>query len=911
MASTRPAERLARSSYQALVIGTGFGGAVAACRLAQAGVDVAAIERGRRWPLGSFPRDTGRLEDGWLWACEHGLYDVRPRGDVLAVQAAGYGGGSLVYANVAARPPQEVFASWPAPYGRAALEPYFDLAAHMLDVSPAPADPGTGQAPPMTRLMQTAAERVDRVDGFFHPNLAVTFADPDPSRPPRPRVGLPQAACTFCGECDIGCNTGAKNTLDRNYLAVAEEHGLAVGTRTEAVSIARAGDGPGDGSGDRPGGGSGGGYRVRVREHGHGDDGKGVVERVIAARSVFVCAGALGSTELLLRSRDQHRTLPDLPAALGEGYSGNGDFLGFGFDLPDAAEPVAGPTITTASVVRADTAEGERWFVLEDGGFSPHVSRLVAGLDLATLPAQALRAIAPRSRTALAGARRLAEAMPDRLAERTSRTAVLLAMGRDVADGRIELRGRDHRLRITWDTTRNDALYAAEEAASAEVVRALGGRPASFPTWRLFRQPVTVHNLGGCRMATSPDEGVVDVDGQVFGHPGLHVLDGAALPGATGGNPSLTIAAVAERCAQVAVRRMTGDASWEPPERAAVRRGGIPEDVAVASTRARRPEPPPCAGVVFSEVMAGRLGDDRVTLRLTARIADLRAFLRDPRHPVALTGTVDVEGLTPAPASVLEGVLHLLVPAAEDPRGRTMAYELVFADGAGVHRVLRGRKDVPGTGGAMPWRTTTRLGVVLDPAEDPDEGSVPGSRGTAGSRGTFTISPLGVVRLVASARATGLAPAGGVVTAVRAGAVLARFGVFFTREVAAAHRVRRRARSRSCRGGRRRGGRVLRMGGVLRRGAHAAPPLAWSTWPLTQRPGPARKATTSATSSGVPRRSIGFIRAMRSTVASSLPSRNSGVAVGPGATALTVTSRPRISLARTSVIASTAPLVAA
>lgn len=102
-------EYLDRDRFQALVIGSGFGGAVAACRLAQAGVDVAVVERGRRWPPGSFPRDLSRLDAGWLWLCNHGLYDARPLNDILAVQAAGWGGGSLVYANVAMRPPQEVF----------------------------------------------------------------------------------------------------------------------------------------------------------------------------------------------------------------------------------------------------------------------------------------------------------------------------------------------------------------------------------------------------------------------------------------------------------------------------------------------------------------------------------------------------------------------------------------------------------------------------------------------------------------------------------------------------------------------------------------------------------------------------------------------------------------------------------
>jgi cholesterol oxidase len=109
-------EYLDRDSFDALVIGGGFSGAVAACRLAQAGVDVAVLERGRRWPPGRFPRDLSRLDDGWLWVCEHGLYDIKPLNDILAVQAAGYGGGSLVYANVAMRPPAEVFDhAWPPP----------------------------------------------------------------------------------------------------------------------------------------------------------------------------------------------------------------------------------------------------------------------------------------------------------------------------------------------------------------------------------------------------------------------------------------------------------------------------------------------------------------------------------------------------------------------------------------------------------------------------------------------------------------------------------------------------------------------------------------------------------------------------------------------------------------------------
>lgn len=274
----------------------------------------------------------------------------------LAICAAGYGGGSLVYANVIVRPPAEVFDDrWPAAYSREALDPYFDLVAHMLGVRPVQDDPATGALPPKTQLFARAAERLGASDGFFRPNLAVTFGDP--TVPVTNTFGRQQTGCRFCGECDIGCNTGAKNTLDLNYLAVAETHGADVATMTEVVHIRAL---------------SSGGYRLLLRELG---DGHAAVEREVEADRVFVCAGAIGTTELLLRCRDQYATLPDLPAALGHGYSGNGDYLGFARDTAEPAEPSVGPTITTATVIRAAGSGRDQWLMVQDGGYSEHLAR--------------------------------------------------------------------------------------------------------------------------------------------------------------------------------------------------------------------------------------------------------------------------------------------------------------------------------------------------------------------------------------------------------------------------------------------------------------------------------------------------------------------------------------------------------
>src|SRR5262245_24575197 len=223
---------LRRARYDAVVVGTGFGGAVAACRLAQAGVDVAVLERGQRYPLGSFPREVAG-DHGLLWHGGRGIYDVRAFNDMLVVQAAGYGGGSLVYANVHMRPPADLFdEGWPAPYSRAALDPYYDLVAHMLGVTPAP----TTALPPKAQVMLDTSRRLGRAGQTFLPELAVNFDDPSVAARPN-RFGVEQAGCTGCGECIVGCNVGAKNTLDTNYLAVAERHGAEVATGCEVTVV--------------------------------------------------------------------------------------------------------------------------------------------------------------------------------------------------------------------------------------------------------------------------------------------------------------------------------------------------------------------------------------------------------------------------------------------------------------------------------------------------------------------------------------------------------------------------------------------------------------------------------------------------------------------------------------------------
>jgi cholesterol oxidase len=695
---------LGRDSYEAIVVGSGFGGAVAACRLAQAGVDVALIERGRRFAPGSFPRHRIRA-DLQHWR-RGGTYDVRHLGDMLVVQAAGYGGGSLIYANVQIRPPADVFdGGWPSGYSRSALDPYYDLVGYMLDIAPVRADPATGELPPKARLMEAAADRLGRRAQTFRPNLAVRYdgagEDPAPNK-----FGALQSGCVHCGECDIGCNFGAKNTLDLNYLTLAERFGAEVTTESEVTWLGR----------------EDGGYRIRYGEH------------TVAARQVFLCLGAVNTTELLLRCRDQHRTLPLLSRTLGQGYSANGDFLSFGIGTSPPFEATNGPTITTAVLYDGDR-DGRRLLV-EDGGYSQQLSHLMPLMSPTRLTRLAGRSLA--SRGSFAALRE----------EEGDATAVLLVMGRDSADGRIELRRPGHRLRVRWDTPANLALYAAETAASRELVTELGGRLALAPNWRLLGQPSAPHNLGGCRMGATAAEGVVDGDGRVFGYPGLHVLDGAIIPGAVGVNPSHTIAAVAERCIEAAIRRLPGRERWTAPEAGQAPRISPPEDRVTVPAGGVAPPSLSGGGVRWRERLEGTVGNGamarQASFEVTISVPDVSSFVADPAHPGAATGTVRVDGLTDRAGAPIEGgSFHLFVENG-DPRARAMAYTLPFSDSDGTRWILSGTKDVRGRSILDFWHATTTLAARLEPADG-------GGNGTSSS-GRMSLGLPAVARLVVSVR---------------------------------------------------------------------------------------------------------------------------------------------------------------
>jgi cholesterol oxidase len=514
--------------HDAVIVGSGFGGAVAACRLAEAGRDVLVLERGREWAPQDYPREPG---DDWIWDVDephrqNGWIDLRIMDDMWVAQGAGVGGGSLIYANVSVDAPDGAFDDgWPAAINAQVLRPHYARVAQMLR----PAELPDNQLTERTRLMREAAEKTGAASRFRKLPLAVTFAEdwnpeaPDPTsdmhsqRWTNPQ-GIEQGTCVHCGNCDIGCTVRAKNTLDLNYLAAARNAGAHIQPLSLVSHIEPLG----------------GGWRVHYCRLEYGKR----IPSYVDARQVMLAAGSLGSTEILLRSRDEYRTLRNLSPALGRNWSSNGDFLTPAIYHGRDIAPTVGPTIS-AAIDYLDGSRGGARFFVEDGGFPNVIGNYVA--------ARLARKCGPFERKLLQKLRATFGENPFREIMPWFGQAV------DGGDGRLYLGRRWYApwrrvLKLDWDATRSQPGVDGLAAMHRELSVATGGKPLATPSWTNFGMLVTPHPLGGCNMATSPAAGVVDDRCAVFGQVGLYVVDGSVVPRPIGLNPSKTIAALAERC---------------------------------------------------------------------------------------------------------------------------------------------------------------------------------------------------------------------------------------------------------------------------------------------------------------------------------------------------------------------------
>lgn len=521
--------RPGRSDFDVLIVGSGYGGAVCAARLAaerRPGVRIGLLERGREWAPGTFPAQLttfNPFSHRPSWVGEQlsrnplGLYGFYDRGDVVVVAGSGLGGSSLINCAVVIEAEEAVFqqAAWPAPLrDKKVLRPYYLRARRMLAARSTPED----RFPPKLRTHLGTAAALRARGGWnavaYPVELAVTFSARANGQ------GVRQQGCVQCGDCTTGCNVGAKNSLDLNYLPLAWTHGTEMFAQVEVEHVDMV-----DGL-----------YRVHYLHRPNG--GRAEERGQVTAKLLILAAGTLGTTEILLRSR-QRRGLV-LSDSLGHGFSANGNYLGFvdyqfaepevitaaaGVGIANGAPPApVGTTIQGAIDFRQPGRPLARRVVVED---LAHPSAHVPGLSLLMLAD-------------------------------LNRSLTLLGCGHDTAAGEIRL--DDDGIRVRWPDYDRQPSHAELMGLMREYASAKGGRFKPFTPARNY----TAHPLGGCRMGATAADGVVDDRGRVFDpspragaravHPGLYVVDGSIVPTALGNNPLLTITALAERAADLIVR---------------------------------------------------------------------------------------------------------------------------------------------------------------------------------------------------------------------------------------------------------------------------------------------------------------------------------------------------------------------
>ncbi len=559
--------------YEAIVVGSGFGGAINACRLSKKWPGkVLVLERGKRYPMGSFPRSPHDMaRNFWNLPSEArrrpkgveskneqlGMFDIHSFGHMDAVVCAGYGGGSLIYANVFLEPPDAVFDDrWPDSCKKPHLAPYYNVAKQVLGSRPIPRTDDPRRRIVRTELFEQVAQKVGRKSRLLDLNVFFgnNFQEPlDIGVQAENRFGALQTSCVYCAECDVGCNYHAKNTLDLNYLHVAEKHHKAE-IRTEHLVQRIV---PLDAEGrDDPNGDGASGYKVYFRDL--TDPGGG--ESEATTNRVVVSAGTLGSVEMLLRAKHVHKTLPNLSAALGEQFSGNGDFLSFVAGSAPPANPNYGPVITQYTDFNLfEDFEPEHAFIMEDASYPVFAAWFAEGIKPGFMRiGNYWRAFVSVIRRIKSGGRyrRIGYALREMLeGDISQHTSVLLCMGLDKSDGVLKL-GENGWIDVDWPYRKNLPLYKHILAAGKAFKSAAEAKLfVPLPTWLWpLRRNVTVHALGGCVLADSAATGVVSADlntfGQAFGYTGLYVADGSILPTAVGANPTATISALSEMVAE-------------------------------------------------------------------------------------------------------------------------------------------------------------------------------------------------------------------------------------------------------------------------------------------------------------------------------------------------------------------------
>jgi cholesterol oxidase len=513
-----------------VVVGSGFGGSVAALRLAEKGWRVAVLEQGKRWRPEDFAERNWNFRK-FFWmpslGC-HGIQAITILPHVFVLHGAGVGGGSLVWANTCVVPAAPVFRDphWPAGIDwEASLAPHYATARRMLGATLAP------EVYPADEHLRAVVEAETGRGATFRRHEVAIYFGRSGEKAPDPYFGgkgPERTGCTLCGACMTGCRHGAKNTLDRNYLHLAEGLGAEIHPETRVTDL-------------RPV--PGGGWEIKTqRSTGPGE------RRTWRARGVVLAAGSLGTTRLLLECRERG-SLPGLSPQLGNFVRTNSEALLGAIARDEQVDYSRGIAITSG----IDVDEHTHVEIVRYGKGQDAMGLIVTHLTPDRPPW-------PRWLRWLGGLVRhpLRYLRVHWLRSWATRTAIVLVMQPLDSYLRLLLRRRLGREVLSSALSygpRPPTSIPIGDRIAERLAERMGGLPGSNILEVLGNRSSTAHILGGAVIASDASQGVCDPQGRVFGYEGLWVVDGAAVPVNLGVNPSLTITALAERAVAAIPRR--------------------------------------------------------------------------------------------------------------------------------------------------------------------------------------------------------------------------------------------------------------------------------------------------------------------------------------------------------------------
>jgi cholesterol oxidase len=753
--------------YDVVVIGSGYGGSISASRLARAGFNVCLLERGKEYQPGDYPDNQVEAAREMQVNMPHkhlgsttALYEFHVNKDINVFVGCGLGGTSLVNANVCIEPDKRVFddEAWPREIREdlASVAQGVQRAREMLKPEYYPEGRNGYPILPKTEAMKVAAKALH--EEFAFAPINVTFENKIN------HVGVEQHKCDLCGDCVTGCNYGAKNTTLMNYLPDARNHGAEIFTEVAVQYLEKVNDQ----------------WAIYYRLQEAGREKFKAPFLFLKANIVILGAGSLGSTEILLKSKQKGLLVSNL---LGHRFTGNGDVLGFGFNNDYVINGVGYGKYKSGGKVEAvgpciggiiDMRQKEKLedgYVIEEGVIPGALSGVLPGVFITVARLLGKDTDANIKDFAMEKLRKIKTKILGAYEGALNNTLTYLVMSHDDGQGKLSL--ASDRIRVDWPGVGRQQIFKTVNEKLKEATKALGGTYITNPSWNkaMNFDLVTVHPLGGCVMGDNADKGVVNHVGQVYSsdsgtglHRGLYVTDGAIIPRSVGVNPLLTISALAERSCELIARDYGKTIPYDFPE-------------VTPSEKTIKP-----LGLQFTETMTGYFATEEktdfkkayalgkneqspFTFTLTIVAEDLEKMLNTEAHAAKMAGTVTAPALSPHPLTISEGKFNLFVKDEKDPGKLKMIYNMKLHTLNNREFYFTGYKEAFDDKGFDVWSDTSTLFITVYAGGD--------STGPVAGKGILRILPKDFRKQVTTMKALHAA------NILESAKALKDFGLFF------------------------------------------------------------------------------------------------------------------------------------